>query len=104
MIVAKMLVMFYVLYILNKTETLKNIDLKKKSLIYAFLALLIILDTKIFIFNYSFDFLIIGIICILIEVILKNCKIKTNFIILKIYIVLLLVLLLYRGGLWIFQI
>ena len=106
MIIAKILAAFYVLYFLNKTERLKNLKDKEKIFIYLFLALLIISDTQITFLNFKFNFLIVGIVVILFEILIKNIKrlnIKTNYIFLKIYTAILLVLLLYRGGLWILQ-
>lgn len=103
MIILQMLSIFYVFYLLEKTESLKNLSKKEKYTIYFFLVLLGFSNTKITIFNFSFDFLIIGIIVILFEVILKNLRIITNYIFFKIYAVILLVLLIYRGGAWILQ-
>lgn len=103
MIILQMLSIFYVFYLLEKTESLKNLNKKEKYTIYFFLVLLGFSNTKITIFNFSFDFLIIGIIVILFEVILKNLRIITNYIFFKIYAVILLVLLIYRGGAWILQ-
>lgn len=103
MMIAKMLTAFYVTYILKKTELMKKDELKKRNFIYFFLALLVISDTQVKMFNYSLDILLMGIIIVLLEILLKYLKIKTKYILLKIYIVLLSVILIYRGGLWILQ-
>lgn len=103
MIIAKILGGLYVFYFLKKTELLNKIEEKKRYLIYLLLVLLALFDTKINIFNYSFDFLIVGFIVCLFEILLKYLKIETKYLFLKIYIVILLVLLLCRGGLWISQ-
>lgn len=103
MIILQILVIIYIFYFLDKTKILKSLENKKKYTIYFFLILLGFLDTKITIFNFSFDFLIVGIVIILIEIILKNLKITTNYLFLKTYFVILTVLLLYRGGTWILQ-
>lgn len=103
MIILQILSILYVFYLLEKTESLKNLGKKEKYTIYFFLVLLGFSNTKITIFNFSFDLLFMGIIVILFEVILKNLKIVTNYLFLKIYSVILLVLLLFRGGAWILQ-
>lgn len=106
MILARLIAAIYVFFILKKTESLKKLKDKEKIFIYLFLALLIISNTQIVLFGYTFNFLIIGIVVVLFEILLKNFKklnIQTNYIFLKIYTVILLVLLLYRGGLWILQ-
>lgn len=103
MIILQILSILYVFYLLEKTESLKNLGKKEKYIIYFFLVLLGFSNTKITIFNFSFDLLFMGIIVILFEVILKNLKIATNYLFLKIYSVILLVLLLFRGGIWILQ-
>lgn len=103
MIIAKILVIFYIFYILEKSESLKRLKSREKYIIYVSIVLLGLANTQITMFNYSFDFLIIGIIISLIEIILKNLKIITNYLFLKIYLVILFVLLLYRGGLWILK-
>lgn len=97
MIVIKVIMIFYVFYVLRKTESLNKLTPKERGIIYFFLVLLGISNTQIEIFNFSFDFLIIGIITTLLEILLKSLKITTNYIFLKIYFVILLVLLLYRG-------
>lgn len=101
MIMAKVLTAFYVIYIFKKTELIKKDELKKRNFIYFFLALLVISDTQVKIFNYSLDVLLIGIVVVLLEIVLKYLKIKTKYILLKIYMILLSVILIYRGGLWI---
>lgn len=103
MIVAKILIIFYVFYILEKSESLKKLKSREKYIIYVSVVLLGLVNTQITIFNYSFDFLIIGIIMSLIEILLKHLKIVTNYLFFKIYLVILFVLLLYRGGLWILK-
>lgn len=101
MIIARILTAFYILYFLRKTESLKNIKNMEKICIYLFLLLLIISDTQVKIFGYSFNFLLVGIIVVLFEVLLKNISFKTKYIFLKVYLAILFLLLLYRGGLWI---
>lgn len=106
MIILKILSILYILYIFKKTELIKKLKNKDKYLIYTFLILLALTNTKIVINNNKIDVLSVGIGVVLLEVLLKNFKkfkINTKYILLKIYMVLLLVILLYRGGLWISQ-
>lgn len=103
MIIAKIIAALYVFYFLEKTESLKKLKDTEKYFIYFFLAILTFSNTQINVFNLSFDFLIIGIIVVLFEILLKSLKMTTKYLFLKIYTVILFVLLLFRGGLWILQ-
>ncbi|WP_337742976.1 hypothetical protein [Fusobacterium gonidiaformans] len=103
MIIIQILSIIYVLYILEKTESLKSLENKKKYAIYFLLILLGFSNTQITIFNFSFDFLIVGVIVGLFEILLKYLKVTTKYLFLKIYAVILFVLLFYRGGIWILQ-
>lgn len=102
MIIIQILSIIYVLYILEKTESLKSLE-NKKYTIYFLLILLGFSNTQITIFNFSFDFLIVGVIVGLFEILLKYLKVTTKYLFLKIYAVILFVLLFYRGGIWILQ-
>lgn len=102
MIILQILTIIYIFYLLNKTKLLANLDTRKKYIIYFFLVLVGLSDTQVTLFKFSFDFLVVGIVVILIEIILKNFK-TTNYLLLKTYFVILTVLLFYRGGTWILQ-
>ena len=102
MIILQILTIIYIFYLLNKTKLLANLDTRKKYIIYFFLVLVGLSDTQVTLFKFSFDFLVVGIAVILIEIILKNFK-TTNYLLLKTYFVILTVLLFYRGGTWILQ-
>lgn len=103
MIIAKIITLLYVFYFFKKTEQLNNLKEKEKYFVYFILVLIAFSNTQIRVFNLSFDFLIIGIVVVLFEILLKYLKIVTKYLFLKIYTVILLVLLLCRGGLWILQ-
>lgn len=103
MIIVKILAILYVLYFFRKTETLNKVKEKEKYFIYFLLVLLAFSDSQVTIYNYSFNFLIVGIIVVLFEILLKFLKIVTKYLFLKIYTVILLVLLICRSGLWILQ-
>lgn len=108
MIILKILTILYVIHFFKKTNILKNMKEKEKNLIYVLLIIISFLDTQIRIFNYSFDLLIVGIIIVVLEIIfkyliVKRFKLKNRFILIKIYGVILLLLVIYRGVLWILQ-
>jgi|GEM_PF-3163279 hypothetical protein len=108
MIILKILTILYVIHFFKKTNILKNMKEREKVLIYVLLIIISFLDTQVRIFNYSFDFLIIGIAIVIFEIIfkyliVKRLKIENNFIFLKAYGVILLLLLVYRGVIWILQ-
>lgn len=108
MIIFKILTILYVIHFFKKTNVLKNVKEKEKNLIYVLLIIISFLNTQVRIFNYSFDLLIVGIIIVILEIIFKhliakNFKIKNRFILIKIYGIMLLLLVIYRGVLWILQ-
>lgn len=103
MIILQILSIIYIFYFLDKTKLLINLDNKKKYVIYFLLILVGLSNTKVTIFNHSFDFLIIGIGVVLIEIVLKKLNTTINYLFIKIYFLILLVLILYRGGIWILQ-
>lgn len=108
MIILKILTILYVIHFFKKTNILKNMKVREKAIIYVLLIIISFLDTQVRIFNYSFDLLIIGIAIVILEIIfkyliVKKFKIKNRLILIKIYVVILLLLVIYRGVLWILQ-